>query len=97
MGGPARKAFAKFVGSYSALDGGYPFWVLQALTGDEVSLWRLDNSQCRAAFEIRYKKKDSARCCFGRTQPREVDVQCYKTMEIGTHKRLTDDKFAYTV
>lgn len=58
---------------------------------------RLDSSQCRAAFEIRHKKKDSARCCFGRTQLREVDVQCFKTMENGTHKRLTHDKFAYTV
>jgi hypothetical protein len=35
-----EKAFAKFCGSYGALDGGHTAWALNALTGDPV--WRLD-------------------------------------------------------
>ena len=37
-----EKAFAKFVGSYAALDGGYALWGLQAMTGDEVANFALD-------------------------------------------------------
>ena len=44
-----EKAFAKFVGNYSALDGGYPLWGLQALTGDTVSTWRLEHASANSA------------------------------------------------
>lgn len=37
-----EKAMAKFKGSYSALDGGFPLWALEALTSDYVFKFRLD-------------------------------------------------------
>jgi hypothetical protein len=50
-----EKAFAKLLGSYHKLDGGYSLWGLQALTGDEVSNWRLEKGGSWGEYEIRYK------------------------------------------
>ena len=91
-----EKAFAKFVGNYNALDGGYPLWGLQALTGDTVSTWRLEQASANsaghwAALEIRYNKRKQGFC--GGSKAREVDVKFYKTMENGIQKSLADDAF----
>ena len=40
-----EKAFAKFCGSYGALDGGWAMWGWRALTGDNVFRLRLDGDQ----------------------------------------------------
>ena len=91
-----EKAFAKFVGNYNALDGGYPLWGLQALTGDTVSTWRLEQASANvaghwAALEIRYNKRKEGFC--GGSKAREVDVKIYKTMEIAVQNSLADDAF----
>ena len=49
-----EKAFAKFLGSYQKLDGGFSLWGLQALTGDKVSNWRLEKGGSWGEYEIRY-------------------------------------------
>jgi hypothetical protein len=36
-----EKAFAKFCGSYGALDGGHTVWAWQAMTGDNVLFFKL--------------------------------------------------------
>ena len=87
-----EKAFAKFVGDYQGLDGGYPLWGLQALTGDEVSKWKLEGGEWKAV-EIRYNKsksKDMQRQGAGR---REVDVNFYKKMEGGKQVTKSPDDF----
>ena len=67
-----EKAFAKFAGDYNALDGGYPLWGLQALTGDEVSAWKLESGRWRG-LEIRYNKDDGGRTMARRK--RKIDVK----------------------
>ena len=47
-----EKAFAKFMGSYHALDGGYSLWGLQALTGDAVANWTLEDDGCWGATAL---------------------------------------------
>jgi hypothetical protein len=66
-----EKAFAKFVGDYSSLDGGYPLWGLQALTGDEVSKWQLKDGLWRGV-EIRYNKDNGGRSMS--REKRAIDV-----------------------
>ena len=51
-----EKAFAKFVGSYAKLDGGFAIWGLQAMTGDKVANWMLEDGVWKA-YEIRYRQK----------------------------------------
>ena len=51
-----EKAFAKFVGNYNKLDGGFAIWGLQAMTGDEVCNWMLEDGEWKA-YEIRYRQK----------------------------------------
>jgi len=49
-----EKAFAKFCGSYGALDGGWAMWGWRALTGDNVFRLRLDGDQWkRIDFEMK--------------------------------------------
>lgn len=38
-----EKAMAKFKGTYGALDGGSTLWALEALTGDYVFKFKLDD------------------------------------------------------
>jgi len=85
-----EKAFAKFVGDYNALDGGYPLWGLQALTGDEVSKWKLEDGRWNG-LEIRYNKDDGGRAMV--RERREIDVKFYKAMEGGAQKSYVDEKF----
>lgn len=53
--GLLEKAFAKFVGNYQKLDGGFAIWGLQAMTGDEVANWMLEKGSWKA-YEIRYRQ-----------------------------------------
>jgi len=64
-----EKAFAKFLGDYAKLDGGYMLYGLQVLTGDEVSNWTLDAAGWHQ-HEIRYKSKHEIG--FYRVQPPQV-------------------------
>jgi calpain-15 len=50
-----EKAFAKFVGNYQKLDGGFAIWGLQAMTGDQVANWMLEEGVWKA-YEIRYRQ-----------------------------------------
>jgi hypothetical protein len=53
-----EKAFAKFLGNYHLLDGGYMLYGLQVLTGDMVYRWELkDKGRVWQEHEIRYKSK----------------------------------------
>ena len=40
------------MGSYHALDGGYSLWGLQALTGDAVANWTLEDDGCWGATAL---------------------------------------------
>ena len=71
-------------------DGGYPLWGLQALTGDEVSKWKLEDGRWNG-LEIRYNKDDGGATMA--RERREIDVKFYKAMEDGVQKSYTDDKF----
>lgn len=51
-----EKAFAKFVGNYYKLDGGFAIWGLQAMTGDQVANWMLEDGVWKA-YEIRYRQR----------------------------------------
>lgn len=53
-----EKAFAKFIGSYAHLNGGFTTWGLQAMTGDQVDSWVLDAGTGKwNAEELRYRQK----------------------------------------
>lgn len=48
-------ALAQFVGNYHKLDGGFAIWGLQAMTGDEVANWMLEEGSWKA-YDIRYRQ-----------------------------------------
>eukprot|EP01048_Picozoa_sp_COSAG05_P008624 COSAG05_NODE_665_length_8009_cov_156.415929_8_plen_353_part_00 len=74
-----EKAFAKFMGSYQALDGGYMLYGLQVLTGDKVNNWALKNDGRWVEHEIRYKSKTDVGFWKTKSAAKSVD-EFWKTL-----------------
>jgi hypothetical protein len=89
-----EKAFAKFVGNYNALDGGYPLWGLQALTlfrrGD---LNRLLQTLPATGPRLRSATTREKKGFVGALRLARKDVKFYTTIINYVQKSLADDAF----
>jgi len=83
-----EKAFAKFVGTYHALDGGHPLWAIQALTGDPVASWKLENQEwIHRTMEKMGDPKDKRAVGFRQSGIKKSSEEFFDTLKTADRQR----------
>jgi len=80
-----EKAFAKFMGSYAATEGGYPLFAMRTITGDEVASFKFDGTDKWVRLEMQSTrnvktKEIDIKFSLARTQKRCDSDEMYKIL-----------------
>ena len=73
-----EKAFAKMAGSYAALEGGHALWALEAMTGNEVRKYSLDEEDhCWRSYTLKHDGREFTSVSFRHRARPTIVTECF--------------------